>query len=1003
MIKKVSVALILSTLLLSSIYGQPAKKEVTITTGIIVEKDINMPLAGAKAILYENNNQISTVITKSDGIVTFTLLPNKDYTIEITKENYVTKRVSINTKIPTYETQQFEIAFSILLFVPCEGLDYSMLQNPVLKVIYNDVKRDFLQDKQYDELMQDKLSQLMKKNQECLDAKFNEVVKKADRLFHEKRYTEARPVYLDASLIRPGNKYVRDQIAEIDRLLALQKDNAKNYKNIIAQADQQFNNKNYSSSKDLYKKAIEIMPTETYPSNQIAKIDSILNKQNQEQKNKKNQEQAFNQLISQGDDAFFDDVCGKSLTAYKKALEIKPNDPEALKKYKEAEAECNKIKANQAAQKDVQQRYQAAIQKGDSLYNAQQYDKAIDAYQQASNILPREKYPQDKINQIKAEMQKQSKTAESQYKNFIKAGDKAFDSEDFASAKTAYQQALTIKPNDQYAKKRLDDINNIIAENQKLEAEKKANQQKYNTIIAQADQAFNSSQFDKATNLYQQALTLIPTETYPKQKLKEIDNIQQQKIAQDENNYKSKIQSGDKNFDTKKYLAALDDYNAALQIKPNDSYAIQQINQINQILTEQKKQEAEQKAKKDNYNNAIAKADQLYKNQQLDDAITAYQLASSFLPDEMYPKNKINEINQLKKQNEQQAAYKNAITNADAAYGKKKYEEAKLFYNQALTIIPNDQYAKDQLAKVEKALNDQIKALADQKARQDAYDKSIADGDNNFSNKNYEIAKSFYQSALAIFPDKTYPAQKIAEIDKILNEINNQKKYESLIQDGDTYFQAQNYDQAKQKYQSASLLKPAETYPKQKLKEIDDIIKQKALENQQHQANERKYKVVIAKADNLFDQAKYDDAMKEYENALAILPDETYPKQRIAKITDIKKMLASESKKTSTPQEKAVQESVLPDLKFNSASERDKYLKELLVKYPAGITCEIYKEKYRQITRYIVIRDNEANDYRKIEYKWGVEYYKNDKPITELYFQSQVRARENEYFVTVEM
>jgi len=76
-------------------------------------------------------------------------------------------------------------------------------------VVYNDVKRDFLPDKLYDELMYSKLDQLMKKNQECLDAKFNNLVNKADRLFHEKRYAEARPVYVEASEIRPKDEYVK--------------------------------------------------------------------------------------------------------------------------------------------------------------------------------------------------------------------------------------------------------------------------------------------------------------------------------------------------------------------------------------------------------------------------------------------------------------------------------------------------------------------------------------------------------------------------------------------------------------------------------------------------------------------------------------------------------------------------------------------------------------------------------------------------------------------------
>jgi len=982
--------------------GQTQRK-VTITTGIMVEKDIDVPLSGAKAILYEKGKEITNVITKADGIITFSLQPNSEYIIEVTKENYVSKRVSINTKIPDYENQQFEIAFSILLFVPCEGLDYSVLQHPVLKVVYNDVRRDFVPDKLYDELMQSKLEQLMKKNQECIDAKFKNLVNKADRLFREKRYAEARPVYVEASEVRPNDQYVKKQIAEIDRLLAQQKDDAKKYADIISQADKYFDNQRYPLAREWYQKALGVRPDQSYPVRQIAKIDSILKKETEAKNLQKKQEQAFNSLISQGDEAFYDDVCGKALAAYKKALEIKPNDPVAQRKYKEAEQECNKKQAQQARQQELQTKYQQAIRQADSLYNLKQYNKAIAAYQAAQNILPNEKYPKTKIDEINRELDKQAKAADTQYKNYIRQADKAFDNEEYEVAKTAYQQALAIKPNDSYAQSRINDIERIVAEIKKQEAEKKANQQKYQTIIAQADQAMKNAQYDKASNLYQQALALIPSEKYPKDKLKEIDQILAEQARQSDKNYRARIESGDKNFASKNYSAALNDYKAALEIKPGEQYPTQQIDLINKIVAEQQKAEAERKAKEENYRKAIAQADLLFNNQQYDDAIVAYRQASNYLPEEKYPRDKIAEINKIKQQKEIEASYKKAIQTADAAFGKKNYQEAKLYYQQALTAIPNDRYATEQLQKTEKAINDELKALADQKARQNAYDKAIADGDKSFALKNYEEAKISYQSAQAIFPDKPYPAQRIAEIERILKEIAIQKNYESMIAEADNLFQIKNYEEARNKYQSAQTLKPTENYPKQKIKEIDDLLAKRAVEQKQREELQKRYQSVIARADQLFNQGNYDQAAKEYENALAILPDETYPKQRLSKIKEIKNLLAQEARKPANQPKPAEKETVLPDLKFNTKEEREKYLKELLVKYPAGITCEIYKEKYRKITRYIVIRNNEANDYRKIEYNWGIEYYRNDKPITDLYFQSQIKPREGEYFVTVEM
>ncbi|HOK51151.1 MAG TPA: hypothetical protein PLF75_04600, partial [Bacteroidales bacterium] len=59
----------------STLVGAQGQKQVSITTGIMVEKDIDVPLAGAKAVLIEKGKEIANVITKSDGIITFTLQP----------------------------------------------------------------------------------------------------------------------------------------------------------------------------------------------------------------------------------------------------------------------------------------------------------------------------------------------------------------------------------------------------------------------------------------------------------------------------------------------------------------------------------------------------------------------------------------------------------------------------------------------------------------------------------------------------------------------------------------------------------------------------------------------------------------------------------------------------------------------------------------------------------------------------------------------------------------
>jgi hypothetical protein len=44
-----------------------------------------------------------------------------------------------------------------------------------------------------------------------------------------------------------------------------------------------------------------------------------------------------------------------------------------------------------------------------------------------------------------------------------------------------------------------------------------------------------------------------------------------------------------------------------------------------------------------------------------------------------------------------------------------------------------------------------------------------------------------------------------------------------------------------------------------------------------------------------------------------------------------------------------------------------------------------------KINRIIHIKNNEATEYKKITYKWGVFYKKNNKDITESMFKNEVK------------
>jgi len=197
-----------------------------------------------------------------------------------------------------------------------------------------------------------------------------------------------------------------------------------------------------------------------------------------------------------------------------------------------------------------------------------------------------------------------------------------------------------------------------------------------------------------------------------------------------------------------------------------------------------------------------------------------------------------------------------------------------------LNIKPSEQYPKDKIAAIESIFTSAEK----QKVLQEKYQSAITNADKLFADKSYEQAKTGYQDALSLMPSEEYPKNKIGEIDKIIGEKEKLKaletQYNDLVANGDKLLSGQHYEQAKIQYSQALQIKPEEQYPKNKLTEIDkalgDLAALKALDDQ--------YQASITKADKLFNEKTYEAARSEYTIAGNLKPKEQYPKDKIAEI-----------------------------------------------------------------------------------------------------------------------
>ncbi|WP_319502647.1 hypothetical protein [uncultured Draconibacterium sp.] len=751
---------------------------------------------------------------------------------------------------------------------------------------------------------------------------------KAKQAKADETYPDEQLAKID-SIISTRERIAREEAeAEATRLAAIQAEKDKNYNDAIARADELFTAENYEESRNEYRAALDIKPDETYAQQRINEIGTVLSQLSAAQK-------AYEDAVAEADREFRNEGWEAAIAAYNKAKQAKADETypaEQLAKIdsivstrerfarEEAEAEAARLAAIQA-EKD--KNYNDAIARADELFTAENYEESRNEYRAALDIKPEESYAQQRIDEI-GNVLAQLSAAQKAYEDAVAEGDREFRNEGWEAAIAAYNTAKQAKADETYPDEQLAKIDSIVSTRERLareaaeaeaarlaaiQAEKDKN---YNDAIARADGLFAAENYEESRNEYRAALDIKPEESYAQQRIDEIGNVLAQ-LSAAQKAYEDAVAEGDREFRNEGWEAAIAAYNTAKQAKADETYPDEQLAKIDSIVSTRERiarEEAEAEAarlaaiqaeKDKNYNDAIARADELFTAENYEESRNEYRSALDIKPEESYPQQRIDEIgNVLAQLSAAQKAYEDAVAEADREFRNEGWEAAIAAYNTAKQAKAEETYPDEQLAKIDsivstrerlarEAAEAEAARLAAIQAEKDKnYNDAIARADELFTAENYENSRNEYRVALDIKPEEAYPQQRIDEIDRILRELaaaqtaqaELDRKYANLIMQADRFFSANSYTPSKENYTEALALKPEEAYPKDRIAEIDKILEQRAIDE--------KYRSVIVVADGHFRTQSYDDARLQYEIALGVKPEEEYPKEQIRKIDAIR-------------------------------------------------------------------------------------------------------------------
>ncbi len=272
------------------------------------------------------------------------------------------------------------------------------------------------------------------------------------------------------------------------------------------------------------------------------------------------------------------------------------------------------------------------------------------------------------------------------------------------------------------------------------------------------------------------------------------------------------------------------------------------------------------------YSDFIIAADESYKDKMLDEAIEAYQKAIDLFSFEIYPNSQIKKIeNEIEQHKIIRAEYESVIKIADAYFTETAYKNAKIEYQFAISLLPDKSYPKNKLVELNQLIADEAFML-------DIYAKTILKADSLFSQQNYKLASESYKRAGNLQPKEEYPQSQISKINLLLNPL---EAYNNLLERADNYYLVKDFSNAKILYNSAMQTKPTDTYPAEMLAKVEQAIANKAT------SDEEDYQNAISQGDLYFSKGEFMEAQHQYEFASRIKPVEDYSSQKLNELTGI--------------------------------------------------------------------------------------------------------------------
>jgi len=292
----------------------------------------------------------------------------------------------------------------------------------------------------------------------------------------------------------------------------------------------------------------------------------------------------------------------------------------------------------------------------------------------------------------------------------------------------------------------------------------------------------------------------------------------------------------------------------------------------------------------ESYESLMKKGNDKFSAKDYISAKTYYEMALKQKSGDATARKKLDEtVKKIQEDGARQEVFYAHLDAGDQYYGQQKYEEALSEYEQALKVFPEDKYVGGQA--------DAVRAiLKERQDKQDAFDTAMSQGESLLAEENFDAAIMQFETAIGIFPNDKLPKEKLAEA-RQKKQLYTEKmtRFDNLMEAARQFGLRKNYEAAIDK-----LSKALELFP--------NDLQANTLKNDYQTAKgiADRYDGIIAEADRLYESKAYKEAKAQYQSALAVVTDDAYATDMIARLDPlIAQQDAEEAARIAAEQEAA--------------------------------------------------------------------------------------------------